>query len=91
MDQVPTIPPSLRRITTVAERGRRPLPSGQALTAAGAFGSERSVAGSPGCWTLTNIDVPSGVVRRRLEGQHAIHGCDFNMDGQDGQDKDESP
>ena len=54
------MPPSRRRMATVAERGR-PTPSGQALTPVGFFGSLRSLAVSPGCWMLTNIVRPSGV------------------------------
>jgi hypothetical protein len=59
----PMTPPSVLRITMAAERGRPPAgPSGHAPTARGAAGLLRSLAVSPGCWTLTNMLVPSGVV-----------------------------
>ena len=59
--QVPILPPSSLRITTVAGRGRAaPGPSGQVLTAVGfdvlgADGVFQNVVDSPGCCTLTNI------------------------------------
>jgi hypothetical protein len=47
----------------VAERGRpAAAPSGQALIAVGLVGSLRSREVSPGCWMLTNMLAPSGVV-----------------------------
>jgi hypothetical protein len=61
-------PPSRRRITTVAERGR-PEPSGHALTAVGFFGSPRSLDVSPGCWMLTNMVRLSGVVTTPVTSQ----------------------
>ena len=59
--QVPILPPSSLRITTVAGRGRAvPGPSGHVLTAVGfavlgADGVFQNVVDSPGCCTLTNI------------------------------------
>lgn len=44
---VPTMPPSRRRTTTVAERGRPP--SGQAEYRDGSRGSLRPLGDSPGC------------------------------------------
>jgi hypothetical protein len=63
--QVPMMPPSRRRIATVAERGRPPaFPLGQELTAIGFFGSLRggcSKGSSPGCWMLMKRVRWSGV------------------------------
>jgi hypothetical protein len=54
-------PLSLRCTATVAALGRPSAPkSGQFETARGAPGSLRSLAGSPGCWTLRNRLRPSG-------------------------------
>ncbi|MEN9317153.1 MAG: hypothetical protein RIS35_3546, partial [Pseudomonadota bacterium] len=45
------IPPSFRRTTTVAERGRAPsTPEGQLEYFDGSDGSLRSDGDSPGCW-----------------------------------------
>lgn len=72
--QVPITPPSSLVITTVAERGRPPAASGHWLNASGAAAMYSSIdtpvgrtgrfgwlPTSPGCWTLTNIVLRSGV------------------------------
>ncbi len=56
----PTIPPSVRVMTIVADRGRLPAAvpvwlAGQLLLI------DRALPSSPGCWMLTNSEVPSGV------------------------------
>lgn len=69
--QVPILPPSSLRITTVAGRGRRGFaasPKGQLLTADGncTLGAPlrlfQNVVDSPGCWMFTNIVRRSGVM-----------------------------
>ena len=70
----PTTPPSCRRMTTVAERGRPPVTplnwfAGQPEPASGLRGCERPPATSPGCWLLTNRLQPSGVAHRPLISQ----------------------